>query len=243
MGGKVYTGRALVQFDLSPIEDVAVTNAELCIYPYDCFDPDAMWDYNMRNGPKTVFKVTSTWDEATANWKVPWSSEGGDYDESDPIANIAPDTTVGVWERFNVTETVKQFVADPSSNHGFLISFNDNDRRGIMVYSSQCEEANKDKRPKLIINGDGTGIKGNKKVSQSGIKLYSRGNGVWLDMSQTKESGSVHVFNVNGRKLVSAEVSRHSGKIFVADRLTPGTYFVKYESKNKIEIKKSVLVR
>ena len=69
MGGKVYTGRALIQFDLSPVNDAAIKSAFLCMYPYDCFDVNAMWDYNMRNGPKKVYKVTSSWTEDNANWK------------------------------------------------------------------------------------------------------------------------------------------------------------------------------
>lgn len=111
-----------------------------------------MWDYNMRNGWKSVYVVERKWHPATARWETPWANEGGDFDDSKPIAHSNSDTTVKRWEIFDVTETVKQFVQNPSSNFGFLLKFDDDDRRGIMVYSSESKET--DKRPKLIVTCD-----------------------------------------------------------------------------------------
>ncbi len=205
---------------------------------------DAMWDYNMRNGPKKVFQVKKEWSEATANWDTPWTGGGGDFDENSPLSSSSQkDTTVKEWERFDVTETVQEYVNNPSSNHGFLIMFDDNDRRGIMVYSSQCEEANKDKRPKLVINGDGTAIKKSKKMSHPEMTMFFRGNALWLDISEVKVPGTVQVYSVDGRNVLSAEVNSHSGKFIVTDRMTPGAYFIRYDSNNNTIVKKSVVVR
>jgi len=243
MGGKVYTGRALIQFDLSQISDVTVNSAFLCMYPYDCFDMNAMWDYNMRNGPKKVYTVTSKWDEATANWKNPWVNEGGDFDSNNPIDNSDnPDTTVGDWERFDVTEVVQQHVQNPTTNFGFLIMFDDNDRRGIMVYSAQNEKT--DMRPKLVINGDNTKTVSTKNSSvNAGLYLSVRGSSVWLHVPAGTAAGNVTLYTVDGRVTAALTVDGYTTDIQLAKQTTPGAYFVKYESNNKTVIQKSVLIR
>lgn len=243
MGGMVYTGRALIQFDLSQINDVTVNSAFLCMYPYDCFDMNAMWDYNMRNGPKKVYKVTKKWDEATANWKNPWAVEGGDFDESNPLSSSSQkDTTVGEWERFDVTEVVQQHVQNPATNFGFLIKFDDNDRRGIMVYSAQNEKT--DMRPKLVINGDNTKTVSTKDVSiNSGFNLSVRGSSVWLHVPAGIEAGKVTLYTVDGRVTAALTVDEYKRDFQLSQQTTSGTYFMKYESNNKTVIKKSVLIR
>ncbi len=208
MGGKVYTGRALIQFDCSQINDVTVKSAFLCIYPYDCFDINAMWDYNMRNGPKEVFKVTKKWDEATANWKNPWAVEGGDFDESNPLSSSSQkDTTVGEWELFDVTEAVKQHVQNPAINFGFLIKFDDNDRRGIMVYSAQNEKA--DMRPKLeIIFNENTPINNGVSYSENLLheKIFVNNQSVHI-LVPGNGKYCYSVYTVSGRAIVNSGVA------------------------------------
>lgn len=107
----------------------------------------------MRNGPKSIYTITAPWDISKATWKIPWNHAGGDFDSLKAVAQGNYQDTI-TWEDYDVTAAVQQFVKNPSSNYGFLIKFDDADRRGIMVYSSQYTEIAK--RPKLAITYNGT---------------------------------------------------------------------------------------
>ena len=200
-----------------------------------------MWDYNMRNGPKSVFVVEKEWDPATARWEIPWTSEGGDFDESKPIAHSSSDTTVKRWEIFDVTETAKQFVQNPASNFGFLIRFDDDDRRGIMVYSSESPET--DKRPKLVINGDGTHIKKVKNNRISGLSIFTQGTDLWVRVPITNGSGKINVYSIEGKKIASVSVNAQKEVYRIAQKLTPGTYFIRLVNNSNVIIKKGVIIR
>ncbi len=232
MGGKVYTGRALIKFDCTPINDVAVESAILYIYPYDCFDIDAMWDYNMRNGPKKIYRVTSAWTENNANWKNPWNVEGGDFDEANPLSSSSQkDTTVGEWESFDVTEVVKEHVQNPSQNFGFLIKFDDNDRRGIMVYSAQNEKI--DMRPKLVINGDNTDIE--KLNSQDYNRIFITGcNGTyWLHVPDVK--GSVmYIHSPSGRQLAVIPIENGVERYLMPQLSAQGIHIISIWNKGNV---------
>jgi hypothetical protein len=200
-----------------------------------------MWDYNMRNGQKSVYKATKEWDPATARWEIPWAHEGGDFDSLNPITQSLPDTTVKRWEHFDVTETIKQLVQNPANNFGFLIKFDDNDRRGIMIYSAENEET--DKRPKLVINGGVTHIQKVKNNPASDIAIFTQGNGLWVRLPMANRNGKISVYSIEGRQIASVSVNTLKSVFRIAEKLTSGAYFIKFESNNKLVIKKSMLVR
>ena len=195
----------------------------------------------MRNGQKSVYRATKDWDPATARWEIPWAHEGGDFDSLNPITQSLPDTTVLRWEHFDVTETVKQLVQDLEMNFGFLIKFDDNDRRGIMVYSAENQET--DKRPKLVINGGVTHLQKAKPVQASGVSIVTLGNSLWAKIPMTNRSGNISVYSIKGRLVASTFVNTEKMTFCIADNLTPGAYFVKYTCDENVIIKKRMLVR
>ncbi len=194
----------------------------------------------MRNGQKTVYSVTKEWAPATARWEIPWVHEGCDFDSLNPIAQSKPDTTVMKWEKFDITETVKQLIQNPTKNYGFLIKFDDNDRRGIMVYSAENQET--DKRPKLVINGGVSHIKKiiNNKVSD--ISFFTYGNSLWMRPITANRNAKISVYSIGGRQIASVSVNTQKSAFCIAKKLTPGAYFIKYVYNDNIIINKSMLV-
>lgn len=195
----------------------------------------------MRNGPTSVYTVGKEWDPATARWEIPWAHEGGDFDSLNPIAHSKLDTTVKRWENFDVTETVKQFVQNPALNFGFLIKFDDNDRRGIMVYSSESQEA--DKRPKLVINGDVTHIKKIKNDRAPDLSITTQGNSLWVRIPMANWNGKICVYSIEGKQVASVSINTPKAVYRIADKLTPGTYFIRLVNNSNVVIKKGVVIR
>ncbi len=129
-------------FDVSSLPTEAkVINAVASLYPFSESSTTG-------NGPKSLMKITSPWDEATATWVVPWNQSGGDF-KNTPIATSNFDSIL-VWEDFDVTDEIKEIVEDDEPNYGFLLKF-DNYEDGYETgyHSSNYSEA--DLRPKLSI--------------------------------------------------------------------------------------------
>ncbi len=100
------------------------------------------------NGPKTLYTLTTAWQESTATWSIPWEQKGGDFSPT-PIATNDNDT-VGNWEDYDVTPVIKGIVEDDDPNYGFILLFDDYiDGYGVYYTSSEAEDPSL--RPKLTV--------------------------------------------------------------------------------------------
>ena len=110
-----------------------------------------MIDNNCINGPKSLFRITRDWDEATVEWKSPWANPGGDF-ENIPLAKNSNDQ-IKVWEHYDVTNAIKDIVENSGDNYGFILTFDHHTPAyGVMIASS--EYSDESKRPKLTIKYD-----------------------------------------------------------------------------------------
>jgi hypothetical protein len=141
-----------------------------------------------------------------------------------------------VWERFDVTSQVKAWITNPSGNWGFLIKFNDNDRRGIMVYSSESKET--DKRPKLVINSDITGIVAKAgSVGPSPIKLSRAGNSLRLELPATSGWETATVFGLDGRKIAGVRMQKNKVVYRIDGSFAGGAFIVRLHSSSSEMVK------
>ncbi len=124
--------RSLIRFDLQgwPGMQVHVDQAWLELVSYDGGFDDAPQDV-------LVHQVTRSWLEGTGRdlfadgrdmgvtWTTarpgePWTTPGGDF-RPDALARIqVPANAVG-WQRWDVTEAVREWVDAPEANHGLLL--------------------------------------------------------------------------------------------------------------------------
>jgi uncharacterized repeat protein (TIGR01451 family) len=144
--------RALLYFDLTPAgipSGASITSAQLGLYCYD---------RNMAGSIEIgVYQVVRPWVDLAATWQRasasdPWGIAGCDDLTTDRLASPVYSTTVadtGVFHYFDVTDMVRNWVSNPSSNQGLLLLAPDHVR---IYYYASSEWPGVDRRPALTIN-------------------------------------------------------------------------------------------
>ena len=116
---------ALVQFDLSTVPaDARIVKATLRLY-------GTGWSNEVHRLYMTAYNLTRDWAEDQVTWEQaadgqPWEAPGavGEADHGPPAgwAWVYPSSSPPrVQAEFDVTELVKEWLADPAGNHGVLI--------------------------------------------------------------------------------------------------------------------------
>lgn len=88
----IYTSRALIQFDLSPLKEKNVDSLKLILYTNSLLSDTGI--------SFSIYPITSSWNEYQATWLLSesdekWKSEGGDFKpNSITEGRIEPDTSI-----------------------------------------------------------------------------------------------------------------------------------------------------
>jgi hypothetical protein len=144
--------RALLRFDLTSFDTSnKVVKAELQLYSPAQPRPGA--------GTIRAYKLSRPWtpDEATwfnASSGAKWSAVGGDFSAT-PAASLDYGTQLNVWHTLDVTQAVRDFIADPASNFGLLLML---DPSMLTVAYVSSEGTRADQRPKLTITFSNAGV-------------------------------------------------------------------------------------
>ncbi|MEO3799389.1 DNRLRE domain-containing protein [Nonomuraea sp. B1E8] len=158
-GGAAYGNtRSLLKFDTSIIPSTVTSGrASLRLYQVAHRGGEATFE---------LYPLTRDFDEADASWTnaapgVPWATAGGDFDAASVgegiIAYPYDDHDSSSWHTLDgFSDLVKQWVADPSSNHGLLMKSESEDSTacatsgaGISLTSSEVAEP--EVRPWLVV--------------------------------------------------------------------------------------------
>lgn len=138
----------LLRFDMSPVPpDMVIKGAQLGLCT----------NYSYPSGAEigtSVYRVLADWVASQATWEnrlsgQAWSTpgalgEGTDYDPASSASQWLAD--IGACYRYNVTNLVRQWVADPGTNHGMLVRSNE----GLGTFTLNSSESPWDK-PELIV--------------------------------------------------------------------------------------------
>jgi hypothetical protein len=145
---KLYVGhndtlRPVLAADLSGIPTTAeVTQATLYL-----------WVDSFAGGgsPHTlsVHQVLTPWDEATATWRTPWSTAGGDFDPTAAGSATISSASAGQWVTIDLTSLVQGGVTYPSANMGALLQATGESVSRFLLASSEYWDSTK--RPYLRI--------------------------------------------------------------------------------------------
>ncbi len=93
-----------------------------------------------------MHKITETWEVNSVTWE---NQPAFPYNALDENSN----TSIAVWEDYDVTSAVKEMVADGSKNYGFMVKFPyEEDYKGARIRSSEASEQSE--RPKLTVTYD-----------------------------------------------------------------------------------------
>ena len=141
----------LFRFDLSPEEsnlppDSVIKGAQLRLYTTK-WDPE----YNVKT---SVYRLLKEWDVNQATWiervaGAAWTEAGAMGEDEDHDATVYASQWLNdapAWYNYNVTDLVRQWVADGERNYGLLI--HGYDGRGTLTLSSSESPSNK---PELVI--------------------------------------------------------------------------------------------
>jgi hypothetical protein len=151
--------RAYLKFDVSGIDKSSFEKATLKLYHYHSAGSD--------RAELGVFTVRNPWNEGTGDYKpqklananeICWENQP--FSDQYPVAYFNPGMQTDDYVEVDITPLVKSWL-EGMPNHGLAIKAGENYVSGTEsmygFYSREHEEA--DKRPKLIINGNASGIK------------------------------------------------------------------------------------
>lgn len=186
---------------------------------------------NSDRGIKRLYRMTKEWDENSSTWESlgggvsPWSG-----------AYIATNTngSANVWEEYDVTETIQQFVNGELENYGFCIGFRLDD---FGCYYNSSEHSDIQKRPKLIVEYNPTNIIENHNFKKPIISLKNFNNFIKIDFDEN--INSIKILDAMGKTIKSFE-NKKSVEIFKND-LSKGVYFMKISNKNNSQLKKIIV--
>jgi hypothetical protein len=188
--------RALIKIDVSGIPlNAVIGKAELQL-----FSPS-----QPRAGAGTVraVKVAKPWVPAEADWwnaskNLKWTNGGGDY-ISKPVATLNYGTQLNVWHKLDVTQAVRDFIADPASNNGFMLMLDP----AMLTVTYVSSEGSQDKRPKLVVTYSGSGVLTSKRNARAGgFSVEAGATGIRFGFP---ERGLYHVAitRLNGSRVMS----------------------------------------
>lgn len=150
---KAGTYSTLIRFDLIGLpSDVAVAKAELVFFVEAL---GAMYPSEV-----AIYRVLRPWDAQRATWQQAsaeqnWGTPGCEQAGVDRVAY--PDDTItlqyrGIYQGFDVTESVRHWLAHPEENYGWLIKGIDESGAAYALYSSFRPESEASLRPILRID-------------------------------------------------------------------------------------------
>ncbi len=129
----------VIKFDIPTSvipENSTITEAVLSLYAH------AKYKSNWNNDKKYLYKLTQSWNESSVTYKNKPSYN------NQSIANSS-NTSIGVWETYDVTDEIIDIVENNEDNYGFLLKMQEYSYRGVKIRSS--ESSNSEQRPKLTI--------------------------------------------------------------------------------------------
>lgn len=183
------------------------------------------------NGEYKAYKITTNWQESSANWTSPWTKEGGDY-ATPAIDAYKHNSGITEWHTFTVTSTITEFLSNPNENYGLLV-ITQSKNAGQNNYASS-ESTNKTERPKLKITYDSsTEIEPNKKnIIHNGMCHVTITNmqGRVVKTYKTNEPKKLHVENISsgihfmvisagGKQIVKKFIHRNENDRIVFEKM------------------------
>ncbi len=144
--------RGVTRFDLSSIPaGTTLSSATLSLYSYYPSQTNGSAGYYC------VYPVTTDWLYNQVSWTVAktginWVTAGGDYGATaDATAAKKAAAAIPAWYNWNVTARVQSWLSNPSTNYGWIIRCDDENRHN-QDYFYQVETANTTLRPKLVLS-------------------------------------------------------------------------------------------
>jgi hypothetical protein len=168
--------------------------------------------------------ITTPWNAKGTSWTTPWKNPGGDFSAKGVDTLHFYDGAL-TWNTFNITSAAKEFVRNPSSNNGLIItvamddptlSFTNLGRDTVyqlgqyhgVIAGAEGGAENKKYRPRVTVTytTDPTGIYSTSMMCREKIRARSVGNGVLALWSPVR--GVCMVMDIRGRRLDAFDITQ-----------------------------------
>ncbi len=215
--------RALLRFDISAISSNSVLlSAILELYVDDYAGGSTTGDYS-------IFRIVQQWVENEATWENPaaekkWTNAGGDF-VAQPITKVNfPQSNGRTWIKFNVLSLMRDFVRNPITNYGFLVT-NSSWAQEIIVLSS--ENQNTESRPKLTItyNEEPSVVTHSRhRFEREGVTVCTRQQRLYLDAKNTSSTVTFLILKPDGTLIRNGRIM--PGKYEIVSGFGVGVYVI-----------------
>jgi hypothetical protein len=212
--------RIAIHFDLTGWGSDSISQAKLHLYHY------RGGNYSVSRAIN-VYPLTSTFNESTATWNSPWTTPGGDYDNSITASADVPEVWEN-WVAWDVTDMLKNHWSN-IANHGFLIKDPVEDSPGDGPYV-RFHSHRKDSLPYLEILTEPTDVEdiddeNTDKVFSLGQNFPNPFNSKTLFQFELSTSSQVSltIYNIRGEMV----------KTLLDERKQAGIYMVEWDATNQ----------
>ena len=228
-----------ITFDFSQIGSGATVNtATLRLYKHKNYN-----SYS-KSSTYTVHTLTTDWTEGSAKWKTPWTTDGGDFNQT-ALDSYAYNGSYNGWIEFDITDAVQEMVAGTADNYGFIVADlngDDGSSSSLDQESYMYSKEASSNQPELVVDYDVTEIitslPGIKKVNISNFKVT--GNKVMFDVPSA-QTVSLSLYSVTGRLVMQkADLKLKTGQntVTLFAPLSQGMYLFKFHNEKGTDIYK-----
>jgi hypothetical protein len=218
-GGNLGIQRSLLAFDLSSIPANAEINAVyLSLYALDIPNDQS---HSGDNGA-VLRRITSSWNESTVNWNNQPSTTN-----TNQVGLLAAESGYQNFLNIDVTELVKDMVADPANSFGFLMQLQNEEALRRLGFSSSDYSAPQ-KHPKLEICYTPMVAVDDFKDANAALSFYPNPAADWLNITSDKPvtaSLNIRMMDAYGRIVFDQDVM--AGDPIYIGQLSSGIYFIK----------------
>ena len=243
-GNEFNLWRPLFRFNLNEIPSGSpVISARLSLYA----NPNPVSAPHSGANKSYIRKVTTAWDQNTVTWET--QPDFSTVNQVSLSESISPSED---YLDLDVTELVRDMVANPSTNFGFIIMNRiENTYRSINFASSECTDINK--RPKLDIVYGPVNIEPMSNSVPEGYRLYQNipnpfnpETAISFNIPE-RTYVSLKIFDGLGREaaeIYSGELSEgRYTKYWNAANYPAGVYYYRIQTDKFSDTKKLVLVK
>lgn len=135
--------------------DVVVLEAHLSLFAPDESTSDGFHSLQSNTGLPSIGliqRITSQWDPATVSWNTQ-----PNYTDLNEVVLAAPDSETQDYLDIDVTEIIRDQVANPEEGYGIMIRMRETDYYRKLVFAGSAAE-DPELRPRLIIQYKGSAI-------------------------------------------------------------------------------------
>jgi len=207
-----------LKIDLSPLATLQkeIVTASLSFYRIAGHtSPTSLFDLS---------EIEKEWDPEKVTWDNPPV-----FTAHISIAE-APGNVDSSWIEFDVTSTIKGYLAEPEKNKGLAVHIHVDDMH-ITLLSSEADAVNL--RPKLEVHYNDSSATCNNKnsFSDNNIKIIKNPGSYAVYITNSLMYSDLEIYSVSGKKVASRQLINDTHLYVIQEYLSSGLYIIRLKSK------------